>query len=158
MKLKGKEKYFWERIFDIKRLEDIPSSLNRIVGIDSEHDDAFFYYLSERVQNVAGIRLRCTNVTDDGVKYISKLKGLRELMLKDHRGITKESLPAINELTDLESLDISKNNFSIKDLYALTHLKKLQQLTISSDLPDAETEAELEKLRAHFPGCEIVVY
>jgi hypothetical protein len=158
MKLKGKEKYFWERNFNIKSLAAIPPEMNGITGIDSEHDDEFFFFLSLRVSSVGEIHLRCTNVTDAGVKYISAFKNLRELTLKDHRHITRACLPDLNKLVDLEYLDISKNNISTDDLYALTNLKKLKQLFISSDKPESEMTGELEKLKAHFPGCEITVY
>jgi Leucine-rich repeat (LRR) protein len=158
MKLKGKEKFFWERNFNIKSLAAIPSAINGITGIDSEHDDDFFSFLSSRVTRVGEIHLRCTNITDEAVKYISKLKNLRELTLKDHRHITKACLPDLNKLTDLEYLDISKNNISIEDLYLLTNLKKLKQLFISSDKPENEMAEELEKLKTHFPGCAITVY
>jgi Leucine-rich repeat (LRR) protein len=158
MKLKGKEKFFWERNFNIKNLASIPSAIKGITGIDSEHDDAFFFFLTSRVTTVGEIHLRCTNVTDEGVKYIANLKKLKELTLKDHRNITKACLPDLNKLVDLEYLDISKNDISTEDLYVLTNLKKLKQLFISTDKKDADLAAELEKLKNHFPGCEITVY
>ena len=158
MKLKGKEKFFWERNFNIKSLADIPSEINSITGIDSEHDDDFFFFLTSRVSSVGEIHLRCTNVTDEGVKYICTLKNLREFTLKDHRQVTKACLPDINKLTDLECLDISKNNISIEDLCLLTNLKNLKQLFISSDKPESEMAEELEKLKTHFSGSEITVY
>jgi Leucine-rich repeat (LRR) protein len=158
MKLKGKEKFFWERNFNIKKVANIPSQIEGIRGIDSEHDDDFFFYLTSRVHSVGEIVLRCTNVTDKGVDYISTLKNLRQLTLKDHRGITKACLPGINKLTELEYLDISKNDISIEDLYTLTSLKKLKQLFISSDKPDREIAEELDSLKKHFPGCEVTVY
>src|SRR5688572_26463541 len=150
MKLKGREKYFWERNFNIKSLNAIPGELSGITGIDSEHDDEFFLFLTSRISSVGSIHLRCTNVTDEGVKYISNLKNLKELTLKDHRHITKACLPYLNKLSDLEYLDISKNNMLPEDLYVLTNLKKLQQLFISTDKTENEFAGELEKLKDHF--------
>lgn len=158
MKLKGREKYFWESNFNIKSLEAIPHEISGIRGIDSEHDDEFFRFLTSRVSSVGRIHLRCTNVTDEGVKYIAHLKNLKELTLKDHRHITKACLPDLDKLSDLEYLDISKSSISPEDLYVLTNLKKLQQLIISTDSTENEFAGELEKLKKHFPGCEITVY
>lgn len=158
MKLKGREKYFWERNYNIKSIAAIPKELNGVMGIDSDHDDEFFFFLASRINSVGEIHLRCTNVTDEGVKHIGTLKNVRELTLKDHRNITKACLPDVNKLTDLEYLDISKNSLSVDDLYQLTELKKLKQLFVSSDKPETERGEELEKLQAHFPGCEITVY
>lgn len=158
MKLRGREKHFWERNFNIKNLAAIPEEIDGIRGIDSEHDDEFFLFLSSRVSRVGSIHLRCTNVTDEGVKYIANLKNLKELTLKDHSDITKACLPHLNKLSELEYLDISKNNILPEDLYVLTNLEKLRQLFISTDKTEDEFAGELEKLKNHFPGCEITVY
>lgn len=157
-RLKGKEKFFWERNFNIKNAAAIPTELAGITGIDSEHDDWFFATLTAQVTSIAEIHLRCTNVTDEGVKYICQLKNLKALTLKDHRHITSKCLPDLNKLSDLEYLDISKNNIELEDLYALTNLKKLKELIVSSDKPEEEIAGEVEKLKIHFGGCEITVY
>ena len=158
MKLKGREKYFWERNFNIKSLSAIPEEISGITGIDSSHDDEFFFYLTSRVRSVGSIFLRCTDLTDEGVGYIGLLKNLRELTLKDHLKISRASLQHINQLMDLEYLDISKNNIELTDLFALTQLNKLKTLIVSSNLEQGEQDAILEKLKDHFPGCEITVY
>ena len=158
MKLRGREKYFWERNFNIKSLAAIPEEIDGIRGIDSEHDDEFFFFFTSRINRVESIHLRCTNVTDEGVKYISHLKNLKQLTLKDHSDITKACLPDLNKLGDLEYLDLSKNNIFPEDFYVLTNLKKLQQLLISTDKTENEFAGELEKLKNHFQGCKITVY
>jgi hypothetical protein len=158
MKLKGREKYFWESNFNIKSLSAIPEEMSGITGIDSSHDDEFFFYLTSRVRSVESIFLRCTNLTDEGVGHIARLKNLRELTLKNHHKITSASLQHINQLVDLEYLDISKNNIPLSDLYTLTQLTKLKQLIISSDLEENDWQEALEKLQSHFPGCEITNY
>ncbi|MCH5597519.1 hypothetical protein [Niabella ginsengisoli] len=37
-----KRKIFWERNFGIKNVAAIPSEIDGVTGIDSEHDDDFF--------------------------------------------------------------------------------------------------------------------
>lgn len=157
MKLKGREKYFWERNFNIKSLSGIPEKMSGITGIDSSHDNEFFYFLASRVKHIDNIYLRCTEVTDEGVEYISQFKSLRELTLKDHINISSASLPYINQLTELVYLDICKNNIAVNDLFTLTQLKNLKQLIISSELEEAETNELRTKLQDHFPGCTIEV-
>lgn len=157
MKLKGREKYFWERNFNIKSLSAIPEEISGITGIDSSHDDEFFYFISLRIRSVGSIFLRCTDVTDLGVEYISLLKDLRELTLKDHRKITSACLPYINRLTNLEYLDLSKNDIPVNDLFSLTELRKLKVLMFSSELDKVVPEDMLIKLQEQFPGCEITV-
>ena len=157
MKLKGKEKYFWEKNFKLTNAAMIPSHLDGIRGIDSDHDDQFFFYLTNRVTSIRSIHLRCTQLTDEGVKYISQLKNLKELTLKDHIGITKKCLSDLNKLSDLEYLDISKNEILLEDLYALTNLKNLREIYISSDKPEAGVKEEIQKLKIHFPNCQIII-
>ncbi len=67
-------------------------------------------------------------VTDAGVKLISDFKQLKNLTLIKHQNITKDCLPYINKLTDLEYLDVWKTKIRIEDLGALTNLKKLKEL------------------------------
>jgi Leucine-rich repeat (LRR) protein len=110
------------------------------------------------VTTIKEIHLRCTNITDEGVKYISAFKGLRALMLKDHRNITSKCLPYLQKLNELEDLDISKNKIMVADLSMLTGLKRLQKLHISSDmLEDGEIEIP-QSLIDQFPGCTITMY
>lgn len=155
MKFIGKEKYFWESNFNIKRVDQIPEIIESIKGIDSDHDDQFFEYLVKRVKTIRKIHLRCTFLTDAGVMLISQLQGLQELTLKDHRGITAKCLPCINRLTDLVCLDISKNSFDAEGVLQLDKLTKLKELIVSSDNPDPLLR---DKLEAHFPGCRVTVY
>ena len=158
MKLKGREKYFWEKNFNAKNTEAIPAKLEGITGIDSDHDDEFFYFLSKRVTYIQEIFLRCTNVTDEGVKHISEFKGLKSLTLKDHRNITSKCLPYLQKLVDLEYLDISKNEITVADLSVLANLNQLRELYISADmLRNGETEIP-QSLRVQFPGCRIEMY
>ena len=158
MKLRGKEKFFWERNFNIKSARDIPEVIDGIKGIDSDHDDEFFFFLTSRVQHVGKIHLRCTNLTDTGVKYISTIKNLKELTLKDHNQLTKACLEDINKLADLEYLDISSNDFSIEDILQLTNLKKLKHLIISVSVQDDNMGGSLIRLKNQFAGCDITIY
>lgn len=158
MKLRGREKYFWKKNFNAGNIEAIPVVLDIIQGIDSDHDDEFFYYLALRVKGVDAIHLRCTNVTDQGVKYICSFKNLRQLTLKDHRNITKDCLPFINDLHQLEYLDISKNSILIKDIFQLTGLIQLKHLHISKDMLEQDSTDIPPRLFTHFRDCEVTMY
>jgi Leucine-rich repeat (LRR) protein len=158
MKLKGKEKYFWKKYFNITNAAMIPSNLDGVSGIDSDHDDQFFFYLTSRVTSIRSIHLRCSQLTDEGVKYISQLKNLKELTLKNHIGVTRKCLPYLNKLSDLEYLDISKNEILLEDLNALTNLINLREIYISSDKQETPVKEDIQKLKIHFPNCQITIY
>lgn len=157
MKLKGKEKFFWERNFNVTSIAAIPQEINKITGIDSEEDDEYFFYLTSRVSTVHEIYLKCTNVTDEGVQHISNLKGLKSLTLKNHYHITKNCLPYLNKLTDLYFLDISKNSLLLEDLSALSNLHNLKELYVSSGESDESISQKIRVLQDIIPNCTIYV-
>jgi hydrogenase maturation factor HypE len=157
MKLKGKEKHFWRNNFNIGNLAAIPLEMSGFKSIDSDVDDQFLFYLTSRVPTIHGIYLKFTNVTNEGVKYISNIHNLVELTLREHNDITKECLPYINKLVELENLDISKTAISLDDLLVFSNLQNLKKLHISSDESKEIILEKVLKLKKTLPNCSIYV-
>jgi hydrogenase maturation factor HypE len=157
MKLKGKEKHFWRNNFNISNLAAIPLEMSGFKSIDSDVDDQFLFYLTSRVPTIHGIYLKFTNVTNEGVKYISNIHNLVELTLREHNDITKECLPYINKLVELENLDISKTAISLDDLLVFSNLQNLKKLHISSDESKEIILEKVLKLKKTLPNCSIYV-
>jgi len=160
MKLKGAEKHFWWHFRNITDSKDIPAELPGFTSIDSLVDDEFLGTLAARVSIIHEIYLKETMVTDTGVKFISNFKELKSLTLMKHEGITKACLPYLNKLTDLEYLDVWKTKIRLEDLGALTNLKKLKELYVSSNDGDDELDPDviLEKIikaEETLPNCAI---
>ncbi len=132
MHIKGKEKHFWKNNFGISKLAVIPLEISGYKSIDSETDDQFLEYLTSMIPTIHGIYLKFTNITNEGVKHISKIANLSELTLRDHKDITNESVPYLNQLADLLYLDILKTKIGLKDLPGLFQLQKLKELHVSS--------------------------
>ena len=160
MKLKGAEKHFWWHFQQITDSRNIPTELPGFTSIDSLVDDEFLGMLAAKVSIVHEIYLKETMVTDEGVKFISNFKQLQRLTLMKHGNITKDCLPYLNKLTDLEYLDIWRTKIRLEDLGALTHLKKLRELYISAG--DEEEEPDLDailekiiKAEETLPNCAI---
>lgn len=154
MKKDKKELNFWKRYFNIHSIAAIPQEMDKYTGIDSDEDDQFFLYLTSRVPVIHSIDLRCTFITDEGVKYISKLK---ELSLRNHNKITKESLPFLNQLTDLEYLDLSKTEITLADVPALSNLQNLKELHISAEETKEYIVKKISNLKQVLPHCFISV-
>ena len=84
-----------------------------------------------------------------------------------HPGITRESLPYLNQLTDLEYLDVWRTGIILEDIRELSQLKKLKELYVSATKVDEDgnyPEMEREKILEHvieledlFPGCAVYV-
>jgi len=157
VKIDKKELYFWKRHFNIHSIAAIPQEMDKYTGIDSDEDDQFFLYLTSRVPVIHSIDLRCTFITDEGVKYISTLKELKELSLRNHNKITKESLPFLNQLTDLNYLDISKTEITLEDLPALSKLQNLKELHISAEESKEYIVEKICILKQVLPNCMVSV-
>lgn len=148
-----KELYFWKSHFNIHSIAAIPQEMDKYTGIDSDEDDQFFLYLTSRVPVIHSIDLRCTFITDEGVRYISNLKGLKELSLRNHNKITQESLPFLNQLTDLVYLDLSKTEITLDDLASLSNLQNLKELHISTEETKEYIEEKISNLKQVLPNC-----
>ncbi|MCI9843368.1 hypothetical protein [Flavobacterium pectinovorum] len=168
MKLKGIEKQFWWHFGQIKDSKDIPTEVSGISGVDDpEYNDDYFAMLTDKVRIMNSIYLKETYITDEGVKHISKLQGLKDLTLMKHPKITKASLPYLNKLVDLEYLDIWDTGIILEDLVALDQLKSLKELYVSSAIKaddgsfsDLDNERILEHLivlEDIFPNCTFFV-
>lgn len=157
MKKDKKELNFWKRHFNIHSFATIPQEMDKYTGIDSDEDDQFFLYLTSRVPVIHSIDLRCTFITDEGVKYISNLKELKELSLRNHNNISKESLPFLNQLTDLVYLDISKTEITLDDLASLYNLQNLKELHISAEESKENILEKISILKKQLPNCLIHV-
>lgn len=160
MKLKGQEKHFWWHFRQITDSRYIPAELPGFTSIDSMVDDEFLGMLAARVSIIHEIYLKETLVTDAGVKLISNFKQLKSLTLMKHENITRECLPYLNTLTDLEYLDVWRTKIRLDDLSALTDLKQLKELYISdgddNSEPDRDTVLEkIIKAEETLPYCKI---
>ena len=160
MKLKGIEKQFWWHFGQIKDSKDIPIEVSGIYGVDDpEYNDDYFAMLTDKVKIMHSIFLKETYITDEGVKHISKLQGIKSLTLMKHPKITKASLPYLNQLVDLEYLDIWDTEILLEDLAALDQLKNLKEVYISS-ARKIEDELDNDHILEHlivledlFPNC-----
>ena len=157
MKKDKKELNFWKSHFNINSIAAIPQEMSRYSGIDSDEDDQFFLYLTSRIPVIHSIDLRCTFITDEGVKHIGTLKDLKELSLRNHNKITKESLPFLNQLTDLEYLDISKTEITLADVPTLSNLQNLKELHISAEETKENILEKISTLKQVLPNCIVYV-
>lgn len=157
MKKDKKELNFWKSHFNINSIAAIPKEMDKFTGIDSDEDDQFFLYLTSRIPVIHSIDLRCTCITDEGVKHISTQKELKELTLRNHNKITKESLPFLNQLTDLVYLDISKTEITLADVPTLSNLQNLKELHISAEETKENILEKISTLKQVLPNCIVYV-
>ncbi|NCP91291.1 MAG: hypothetical protein GW827_13895 [Flavobacteriales bacterium] len=157
MKLSKEEKKFWQRYYRIEKLADISSEMKGIVSIDSDLDDDYLFYLTSRVPIIRAFDLENTNITDEGIKLISKVKHVEKLELKDSRQITKNCLPYINTLKELVLLNLMKTSITLNDVMLLNELHNLKELYISSDKDEDYHFEKIMQIKDILPNCIVYV-
>lgn len=155
MNLLKEEKKFWQRHFRIEKLEDIPTEMTGYTAIDENNDDEFMFYLSKRVNIIPKIYLKSTLVTDEGVGHISKIQHLKELSLIDHRNVTKASIPYINQMQYLETLNILKTEITLSDLCENLNNQNLKIVYVSSEENEENIDGKAFLLKERMPKCDI---
>lgn len=159
MKFSKEEKIFWQKHFRIEKLEDIPNEWQNIggFGYGNEQTDAYFYFISLRVKIVHEIYIKDSYVTNDGVKFMTNFKELKNLHLRKHDAITKKSIPYFNQMETLERLNITKTSITLTDLCELLNNQSLKEVFLDSNDYDTK-ENILDKaflLKERMPNCNI---
>jgi internalin A len=101
------------------------------------------------------LNLQGTDLTDDGLAVVSKLPHLRFLRAGETRA-TGAGLKWLVGMRSLEALDIVGLSLERADLEKLHGLSKLRDLSLSPPHGE-ESAAEIARLRAALPKCEVRV-
>lgn len=117
----------------------------------------YFFYHTSRVPIIRAFDLENTNITDEGIKLISKVKHVEKLELKDSRQITKNCLLYINSLKELELLNLMKTSITLKDVMVLKDLQNLKALYMSSDKDDDYNLEKIIQMKDILPHCIVYV-
>lgn len=156
MKFDKKEKKFWKHHYNVNKPADVPQ-FKSYTGIDSDQTDNFIMHFTKWMPSLEELHFRCTNITNEGVGYISKLPNLKKLTLQDHFRLTEACFSDLANLNNLEYLDLSRNDFDLKSFSKLGSLKKLQELHLSSRETPEEINQHILALKKVFPECNIYV-
>jgi hypothetical protein len=155
MKLSKEEKKFWQRHFRIDKAENIPSEWGVFKEVDSDCDDEFFYFLSLRITSITEIHLKESQITDEGVKYMSTFKGLMTLYLRKHDEVTKASIPYFNQMMSLKSLNITKTKITLSDLCENLNNQNLREIFLSSEATEENIVEKGFIMKERMPECNI---
>jgi hypothetical protein len=157
MNLSKEEKKFWQRHYRIEKSADIPQEMNAVLSIDSDLDDDYIFHVTSRVPIIRAFDLENTDITDEGIKLISKVKHVEKLELKDSRKITKDCLQYINHLKELTILNLMKTSITPDDVLVLKDLQNLKELYLSSDEDETYYSEKANQLKEVLPDCEIYI-
>ncbi len=154
MNLLKEEKKVWQKHFRIEKLENIPKEMTGFSSIDGDADDELMFYFAKRV-SIPEIYLKCSFVTDEGVSHISKIKQLKDLTLRDHKNVTKASIPYFNQMQNLESLNITKTEITLSHLCENLNNQNLKEVFISSEENEENILEKAFILKGRMPNCNI---
>ncbi len=87
--------------------------------------------LAEVNDGLETLRLDNSDVSDDGVQHLGRLKNLKQLRLNTNERITEASLFAIENCEFLESLNLSGLPIAKKHFEKMNHFKKLKKLNLA---------------------------
>lgn len=157
MNNKKKEKYFWKKYFNFPdRLEEIPYAIEHINLRCTEVDDEDLEYLVSRIMLIEMLDLDETSVSNNGIKQLIKLKGLKELRLKDNYPINNDCIPDLNKMTGLELLHLGSTSITIDGILQLNALQSLKRLLFSMENIENNGEKMLQ-LKSLLPHCEFII-
>lgn len=143
----------YDNVYDMNELQKL-ATFPQLEGASfsaSNFNDIGIKNIARYAPNITNLNLQDTQISDNGLKYLSRLKGLEILRLKGNTQLTNKCIPALNLLKNLEDLQlhgtsIDQNGF--KDLQ-LPHLKFLLLNNGDKDV--------LLALSKQLPLCEILV-
>jgi hypothetical protein len=150
-------------LYDTKGTDDILSHLQAAEDI---HDFTFNLtdVSEEGLRIVAGMRgLRRLElyggrgITDAAIAHLRGKAGLEELVLRNTR-VTNDGLVVLKELPDLKRLTIYQERLHGKDLgdAGLVHLAALSKLEELRIVGGWATDAAIRALEAKMPGCRVL--
>jgi hypothetical protein len=158
MKFTKEEKKFWKTHYHIDTPSQLHENWEQIWSVDNSEDDGYFYFFTLRVTSIVDIYLKSSLITDKAVEYMTKFKELQYLVLRQHKNITKASIPFFNQMEKLESLNITKTKITLTDLCEHLNNQSIREVFLDSEENEDTKDNILEKafiLKERMPNCDI---
>ncbi|PQJ82182.1 hypothetical protein [Polaribacter glomeratus] len=155
MKFSKKEKQFWQTHYHFDKPSQLHGDWQQIWSMHGVEKDDFFYFFTLRVTSIIEVHLKETLITDKAVEYMTKFKKLQNLYLRRHENITKASIPFINKMNNLESLNITKTKITLTDLSEQLNNQSLKEVFLDSEENEENILENAFILKERMPNCAI---
>jgi AmiR/NasT family two-component response regulator len=86
---------------------------------------------------------------------MTKFKELKYLVLRQHKNITKASIPYFNQMQHLESLNITKTKITLSHLCEHLNNQSLKEVFLDSEEDEKDIEEKALLLKERMPNCNI---
>ena len=159
---------------DLANLAPLTATEDVLLGNDSLTGVGCRYFAT--MPNLRRIQLWGTQVNEEGLREIAKLKNLTMLNIGNNRNITDAALEHIKDMNNLQVLNIGATSITDEGLRHVANLENLTSLTLlrtkitdaglshlarlrkleSLNLREANVTAEgIKRLKAQLPNCQI---
>ncbi len=128
-------------------------NLKTVSFSDTNLDDIGLGYICEN-EGIENLCLQDTKITNEGLRFLSKLPSLEILRLKDNIQFTDDCVPQLNALKALRDLQIHETSITHLGLKYL-NLPLLEDLLVGIDEDNFSFEF-LRKLSIRLPRCTIL--
>lgn len=153
-----KEEQFWSNFcyFNLPDgVNEIPTSFKRVSFRLYNVDDEGLLRMVSYVRAIDQLDLDGTDITNEGIGYLTQLTYLKELRLKECLGINNGCIDFLCKMQSLELLHLGGTGISLDGLESIGCLRNLKLLLVSAS--DGEEEF-LSKIEAGLaPECEFLV-
>ena len=153
-----KEEQFWANFcyFNLPDgVNEIPTSFNRVNFRIYNVDDKGLLRMVSYVRSIDQLDLDGTDITNEGIGYLTQLEVLKELRLKECNAIDNGCIGFLCEIQSLELLHLGGTGITPDGLEKIGCLKNLKLLLVSASEGD---EVFLSKIEAALPPeCEFLV-
>ena len=120
----------------------------------SDLDDEGLSTVSDYIE-IENLNLQETEITNNGIKYLKKLKYLNILRLKGNPQLTNECIPYLTDLENLQELQIHETSIDQDGLEKLVVLEHLENIVLEV-WENNFTYEGLLKFSIAMPNCTIL--
>lgn len=153
-----KEEKFWADFCDFNLpdgVNEIPTFFKRVNFRRYNVDDEGLLRMVGYVRSIVQLDLDGTDITNEGIRYLTQLESLKELRLKECMAIDNGCIDFLCEIQSLELLHLGGTEIIPDGLEKIGCLRNLKLLLISASEGEEEFLSKIEA--ALPPDCEFLV-
>ena len=118
--------------------------------------DEYLELLAIHVKSIDMLDLDETDITNDGIAYLTQMDFIKELRLKGINEIDNDCISHLNTIKELELLHVRGTSITLDGLLKLNNQPALKHLLFSTDFEKPD-ETKMLQLRALMPTCTFTI-
>ena len=159
-KRKQLEARFFGALFYIdvpKKFDEVPQHLHQVkMRLWDNVIDEYLELLAAHVKSIDMLDLDETDITNDGIAYLTQMDFIKELRLKGINEIDNDCISHLNKIKELELLHVRGTSITLDGLLKLDNQAGLKHLLFSTDLEKPD-ETKMLQLRELMPDCRFTI-